>query len=157
MRRVNVAAFPSGFEAGLADALRDAGQVVLSLVAEKDGKVTGSAVFSSMTVEGPAAGLRVAALGPLAVLPAEQGQGIGSALLGEGIERLRATGFDAIALLGSPGYYSRSGFLPASRLNLGPADASIPVSHFQALLLRGEIPNRPLLLRYAPQFFSPQS
>lgn len=66
-------------ESRLVAALRDAGLVTLSLVAEEDGIVAGSAVYSPMTIEGTSQSLTAVGLGPLAVLPEYQGKGIGSA------------------------------------------------------------------------------
>jgi putative acetyltransferase len=60
--------------------------------------------------------LRVAALAPVSVVPKRQNQGIGSALVREGLARCAALGFDACAVLGEPEYYARFGFrLDAAR------------------------------------------
>lgn len=106
-----------------------------------------------MTVEGANAGLRVVGLGPLAVAPDHQKSGVGSALVRRGIEMSRDAGFDVLALLGSTTYYPRFGFSRASDLNFHAADPSIPASHFQALMLRGEPPSEAHWLHYAPSFF----
>jgi predicted N-acetyltransferase YhbS len=141
-------------EARLVNALRDAGLITLSLVAEMDdGSIAGNAVFSAMTFEGDDVGLAGVGLGPLAVRPEYQRQGVGSALVRRGIELCREAGFDLLVLLGSTVYYPRFGFVLAETLNLHPADEGVPPSHFQALMLRGSPPTRPLRLRYAPQFF----
>jgi putative acetyltransferase len=81
---------------------------VLSLVAVAESGLVGHAVFTSCDVAGgPYA---VALLGPLAVAPEWQRRGIGSALVRSGFERLRASGFDRVFVLGDPGYYRRFGF-----------------------------------------------
>jgi predicted N-acetyltransferase YhbS len=49
-------------------------------------------------------------LGPLAVDPAHQGAGLGSALMEASIERARAQGHGAILLVGDAPYYARFGF-----------------------------------------------
>jgi predicted N-acetyltransferase YhbS len=105
-----------------------------------------------MTPEGDRS-LRVVALGPLAVAPSQQRSGGGSALVRRGINLCRDAGFDAMALLGSTEYYPRFGFKPARDINLHCADAGIPASHFQALMLRGEPPPEAHYLHYAPAFF----
>ena len=97
--------------------------------------------------------MHIAGLGPLAVMPAFQRQGVGSALVRAGTHRLRSAGYDAIVLLGHLSYYPRHGFALAASLNLRPGDDGVTPSHFQALLLRGQAPTKPLHLRYAPQFF----
>ncbi|MGE3983882.1 MAG: GNAT family N-acetyltransferase [Dehalococcoidia bacterium] len=153
VRAVVVSAFPTDLEARIVDDLRAGGYVTLSLVAEDEGTIVGSAVFSLMTVEGPDAQLRAVGLGPLAVAPSHQKLGAGSALVRSGIDQLRQAGFDVIALLGSTEYYPRFGFRTARDLNLHAADPSIPASHFQALMLRGDPPAEATWLRYAPSFF----
>lgn len=121
-------------------------------MAEEDGEIVGHALYSPMTaVEG--SGLRILGLGPLAVVPAHQRRGVGSALMHYSIEKLCALGFDLIVLLGSTVYYPRFGFVQAETLNLHPADEGIPADHFQALVLNGQPPAEALHLRFAPQFF----
>ncbi len=61
-------------------------------------------------------GERLALLGPLAVHPAHQRRGIGTALIGEGLKRLAADGVAQVLVLGDPGYYARHGFLPRARI-----------------------------------------
>lgn len=60
--------------------LRQAGALAISLVAEHGGKIIGHAGFSPVTMSGGKTGWF--ALGPLSVLPENQGQGVGSALVG---------------------------------------------------------------------------
>lgn len=78
----------------------------LSLTAEDAGKVIGHVAFTP----GRAEGADVALLGPLAVLPAHQKQGVGSALVAAGHDRLRAAGTAHVVVLGDPRYYGRFGF-----------------------------------------------
>src|SRR5688572_22354562 len=86
---VNATAFPTDMEARLVDALREAGLVTLSLVAEEEGRIVGNAVYSPMTFDGNDGGLKAVGLGPLAVVPEYQKRGVGSALVLDGIERCR--------------------------------------------------------------------
>jgi putative acetyltransferase len=105
IRRLITAAFGQSLEADLVDGLRADGDVVLSLVAEEEGAITGQALFSSMD-----APLRALGLGPVTVLPERQRSGVGSALIRTGIEEARAQGWEAIFVLGEPDYYRRFGF-----------------------------------------------
>lgn len=99
--------YASGTEAQIVNALREAGALSLSLVAERAGQLIGQAVFSPAKI-----GEReVIALGPVAVIPELQGQGVGSALIREGLARIGPG--KPIALLGDPNYYGRFGFKPA--------------------------------------------
>lgn len=96
----------TGTEAGIVEALRAAGGLSLSLVAEEAGMVIGY-LAASPARTGAQAGW--ALIGPLVVLPARHGQGIGSALMAEALRRLR-TSCRGAALVGEPGYYNRFGF-----------------------------------------------
>ena len=101
------AAVSSGTEAKIVERLRSAGALRLSLVAERDGAIVGHIAVSATAI-----GDRGdwALIGPMAVLPAFQSQGIGSALMEEALRRLRAEGTDGAALVGDPAYYGRFGF-----------------------------------------------
>jgi putative acetyltransferase len=57
-------------------------------------------------------------LGPLAVLPSRQRQGVGSRLMEEGLASCRALGHRAVFLLGHPSYYPRFGFRPAREFDV---------------------------------------
>jgi putative acetyltransferase len=102
------AAFGRPDEADLVRQLRDDGDVVLELAAFEDGTILGHILFSALAVA-PAT-IRIASLAPVSVLPARQNQGIGSALIREGLARCGRLGFDACAVLGEPDYYKRFGF-----------------------------------------------
>jgi putative acetyltransferase len=92
----------------IVDALRAADALVISLVAEIDGKVVGHIAFSAATISsGDEAWY---ALGPISVLPEHQRQGIGKALIENGLSRLKALGARGCVLVGDPLYYQRFGF-----------------------------------------------
>lgn len=66
----------------------------------------------------------VLAVGPVAVAPAVQRRGIGSALMHAATAVAVARGVPALVLLGHPEYYPRFGFEPARVVGLEPpADA----------------------------------
>lgn len=110
-------ALKTGEEARLVEGLRASTDYIpeLSLVYEKEGSIAGHILFSKAWVQDNGSLYEVAALGPLAVDPAFQRSGIGSALVAEGLERCRAYGFPLVFLLGHPEYYPRFGFVPARR------------------------------------------
>lgn len=83
---------------------------VLSLVAVEDGALVGHVIFTDCGLSD--ADARLALLGPLGVASARQGQGIGSALVRDGRERLRQAGITHVFVLGDPAYYARFGFAP---------------------------------------------
>jgi putative acetyltransferase len=92
----------------IVDALRDAGALEVSLVAVVDGRTVGHVAFSRASVGESESGWFL--LGPIAVLPGMQGQGIGSALMDSGLAELRTRNASGCVLAGDPGYYSRFGF-----------------------------------------------
>ena len=85
-----------------------------SLVAIVDSQLVGHAVFTSCGVVGSSC--RAALLGPLAVAPAWQRRGIGSAIVRAGLLRLEDAGIAQVLVLGDPAYYGRFGFAPESRV-----------------------------------------
>ncbi|WP_427115352.1 N-acetyltransferase [Pseudarthrobacter scleromae] len=89
-----------------------------SVVAVLDSEVVGHVI----STRGWVGGHGLLGLGPLGVTPRHQRHGIGSALMKETIHRANAAGESGIALLGSPGYYSRFGFVPATSLGVLPPD-----------------------------------
>jgi putative acetyltransferase len=119
IREIHEEAFGRAVEARLADALRASSAFVpeLSLVAERDGRVVGHALFSRATLVGDEP-VELLALGPIAVRPECQRQGIGGALIRAGLERAEAMGFRAVVLVGHPTYYPRFGFTPARAAGL---------------------------------------
>ena len=110
IRQVNEAAFGTGEEADLVDALRADGIVLVSAVAEIDEQIVGHVLFSRMTVETSTGAVSAAALAPMAVTPACQRRGIGSRLSGYGLDRMREIGERIVLVVGHPAYYPRFGF-----------------------------------------------
>jgi putative acetyltransferase len=110
IRVVNRLAFGGELEGGLVDALRAGGYVVTSVVAVEDGVILGHALFSTLPIDSPHGRIAGAALAPVAVRPEWQREGIGSALIEQGIELCRERGCAAIVVLGHPEYYPRFGF-----------------------------------------------
>ena len=118
IRGVIADAFGGSDEVDLVDALRRDGDVLVAAVAERR-DIVGHVLFSRMFVQS-SDGQRVAAvaLAPLAVAPAAQRQGIGSALTRYGLEQLRARGERIVIVVGHPAYYPRFGFSSALTRNL---------------------------------------
>lgn len=110
VRGVNAAAFGGGAEGALVQQLYDDGEVLIGLVAEVEGQVVGHILFSRLPIETEQGSVVAAALAPLAVLPEWQRQGIGTALVREGLTLCRERRVLAVVVLGDPGYYGRFGF-----------------------------------------------
>jgi len=116
------------------EALRAAGALTLSLVAELDGRVIGHIAFSPVTMSDGTGGWF--GLGPVSVLPEYQRQGIGGALIREGLERLKIHGARGCCLVGHPEYYRRFGFLNTE----GLGHEGVPPEVFFVLPFDGHLP-----------------
>ncbi len=92
----------------IVNALRAADALTISLVAEVDGQVVGHIAFSPVTIADGSKNWH--GLGPISVLPEFQKQGIGKALMREGLSMLKALGSKGCVLVGDPEYYHRFGF-----------------------------------------------
>lgn len=130
---VNAAAFPTPAEADLVDELRrDPAAWIdgLSYVAEQDGEIIGHALLTRATV----GGTPVLALAPCAVVPAQQGTGVGTAVISALLDAARRIGDETVVVLGHADYYPRFGFVPASRFGIS-APVTVPDDSFLALPL----------------------
>jgi len=151
IRTVNLTAFETPTEADLVDVLREQAEPIVSLVADDDNAIVGHILFSPVTLTAHP-GLRIMGLAPMAVVPARQRQGIGSALIREGLEHCRRLGFGAVIVLGHAEYYPHFGFAPASRFGLG-CEYDVPDEVFMALeLYQGILQGKSGTIRYHPAF-----
>lgn len=116
------------------EALRAAKALTVSLVAEVDGRVVGHIAFSPVTISDGTRNWY--GLGPISVLPAYQRQGIGKALIMEGLSRLKDLKARGCCLVGHPDYYKKFGFKNISGLVLD----NVPQEVFFALSFNGNTP-----------------
>jgi putative acetyltransferase len=150
---LHAAAFRTDTDAvAIFDRLHDDGDAVdrLSLVALDEGTVVGHALGSDAWVDDH----EVIALGPIGVLPAFQGRGIGSALVHAFLGAADALDSPLVALLGSTAYYARFGFVLGSELGVD-APENVPAAHFQVRPLASYDPAVRGRFRYAPAFTMP--
>ncbi len=151
-RRVTSETFGRLAEATLVDSLRQHGQIAISLVAEIEKEAIGHVVLSPVTLMPMLPGLRMLGLGPVAVLPRCQRNGVGSLLMKQAIEQARAEGWHALVVLGHPAYYARFGFVPANRFELR-CEFDAPEEAFMALELQpGVLKGWGGTVRYQPEF-----
>lgn len=138
-------------EAVLVELLHAANKASPSLVAVDGGGIVGHVAFSPMELQPAREDLRIAALGPVAVSPEYQRRGIGSRLIRTGLDECRRAGVDVVAVLGSPRYYGRFGFVPA--MDRGLRNEYVQDEHFMILELRRDgLDGVTGLLKYAPEF-----
>jgi putative acetyltransferase len=108
VEQIYAAAFPQDDLRPLVRELSSLGPRALALVAVAGSALVGHAVFTTCGLAGQQD--RIALLGPVAVAPERQGQGIGSTLIRTGLDRLRKGGTRQVHVLGDPAYYRRFGF-----------------------------------------------
>jgi putative acetyltransferase len=137
---VTVAAFKSleissHTEQFIIEALRASEALFISLVAKLDGRVVGHIAFSPLTISDGTQNWY--GLGPVSVLPEFQKQGIGKALVEEGLSRLDAMNARGCCLVGHPDYYQKLGFKNVSSL----VCEGVPQEVFFALSFDGPMPH----------------
>src|SRR5687768_10718155 len=110
VRRVNELAFRQPDEANLVDALRTTAHPHISLVAVRNRQVVGHIFFSPVTLETVDSAFSILGLAPMAVLPENQRQGVGSQLVREGLKECQRIGCDVVVVVGHPEFYPRFGF-----------------------------------------------
>jgi putative acetyltransferase len=135
--------YAEGDEAALVTELRRVNALTVSLVAELNSVVIGHIAFSpARAVDGTPGWY---GLGPLAVLPEHQKQGIGSALLHAGLDELAHLNAHGCILVGYPQLYTRFGFYHA------PANApqDEPPEFFMIKVLQGNAPCGPVYFHEA--------
>jgi putative acetyltransferase len=150
IRRVHVAAFGGDGEARLVDLLRERGKAVISLVALEADDVVGHVLFSPVTIDEPGTA-RPLGLAPVGVLPAFQGNGIGSSLIREGLGRCERAGYDVVVLVGAPPYYARFGFQAAKPYGLDN-EYGVNEEFMVHELQNGALLHAKGLVKYAPEF-----
>ena len=128
------AAHTSHTEQFIVNALRKAGMLTVSLVAEVEGTIVGHVAVSPVVISDGTSGWF--GLGPISVVPGHQGRGVGARLMGEALRMLRNRGAAGCVVLGDPRYYSRFGFQSDLRLNL----PGVPPEYFQALSFNSSRP-----------------
>jgi putative acetyltransferase len=135
-------------EQHIVNALRKAGKLAISLVAEEAGSVIGHLAISPVSISDDAS--RWFGLGPISVLPQHQRRGVGSQLVREGLRLLRERGASGCVVLGEPQYYSKFGFQPNPNLVL----PGVSREYFQVISFELSTPSG--IVRYH-QAFNAQS
>jgi putative acetyltransferase len=149
VRDLNTRAFGQNQEGNVVDALRANGAALVSLVATLNDQVVGHIMYSPAIIAGRVKG---AALGPMAVLPEHQRQGIGSKLVETGNQKLKDSGCPFVIVVGHAAYYPRFGFRPASEYRI-KCEWDVPNDVFMLLVLdEAKMKNVSGLAKYRHEF-----
>ncbi len=138
IRRLNDLVFAGSAEGSIVDAVRTSCPSALSLVAVERERIIGHVFFSPVTIEGMT-GNKAMGLGPMCVHPDFQRNGIGTALVTEGIYELETLGCAVVVVLGHPEYYPRLGFVPANRHGLKCQWEGVPDDVFMVRFLEADM------------------
>jgi len=128
IRRVVNDAFGATIEGDLVAAIRASDRFVpdLSLVAVSGDQILGHVISSYVDVETK----RVLQVGPLAVAPSNQRQGVGSALMRETIRIADERGEPLLLIEGNPAYYGRFGFTRADEQGIEAPPEALAAKYF---------------------------
>lgn len=96
----------------------------ISRVAELDGNIVGAVYYTKAWIDDGSVKREVALLGPLAVEPTMEGNGIGGALLEATIGLAKEAGIAGIILAGEPGYYPKFGFELCEKYGITDGDGN---------------------------------
>ncbi|MHC4446525.1 MAG: GNAT family N-acetyltransferase [Planctomycetota bacterium] len=149
---VHTAAFEGPQEAAIVAELRKIADPYISLVALLDDRVIGHVLFTPVTVRGDSGTSQALGLAPMAVLPENQGSGIGSALMQAGLAACADAAQPVIFVLGAPGFYTRFGFRLAAPLGLRFCSPEFDAHFMVVELTPGALAGRTGWVEYLPPF-----
>ncbi len=149
---LNCLAFGRKDEADLVESVRQAGQVALSLVALLDDQLIGHILYSPVSVEHNPEKYKVWGLGPIAVLPEYQCQGVGKELIYTSLDACKSLAVEAVVLLGHKTYYPKFGFEPASKYHLKFKGQDLGDAFMALELSKGVLASLSGAVHYVPAF-----
>lgn len=142
VRRLVEDAFGDARVGELVDRLRASPDWIngLSFVAEQDGQVIGHVLFTRALLDAPRRLVGVLVVSPVSVASSFQGRGVGTALMHYALEAVATRPEPLVFLEGSPGYYHRFGFQPATQHGFRRPSLRIPEDAFQVMKLSSYAP-----------------
>lgn len=112
----------------------------LSFVAELDGRIVGHFLFSRFPISptkegghGDAADTEIVMLAPVSVHADYLRRGIGSAMIKQGIDKVKEMGFKGITVEGNFRFYNNVGFRTSSEYNIFPT-SGIPMDEPRCMM-----------------------
>ena len=152
VRELNQRAFGRSDEGRLVDLVRQRDEPVISLVAVESDHVVGHILFSPVSIESSQQTHRAVGLGPMAVRPDSQRQGISRQLIEKGLQVCREAGYEIVVVLGHPSYYPRFGFTLAREHGIH-WEQEVPGDAFMVMELKpGALQECQGTARYLPEF-----
>lgn len=118
IHRLNEEVFGQPGEAILVDALRENGALSYSIVAVENEAIVGHLALSPVTITDKNLSHDAIGLGPMAVKPDHQNQGIGSKLIRYWLDKFDVEKYNLVVVLGHPNFYSKFGFAPSKVFNI---------------------------------------
>lgn len=156
VRVVHLEAFARPDEAELVARLRARARPYVALVAAAGGQIVGHIVFAPVTLHCYQAPYSIMALAPMAVRPAWQRRGIGSALVRAGLAACRAAACDVVVVVGHPAFYPRFGFVRARPLGLLSEPPFLDDAFMVAELTPGALRGRRGVVLYTADYGEPR-
>ncbi len=152
IHNLNQKAFGGPGEADLVDNLREAEELILSLVALDGDRVVGHIAFSPVTIDSGEGIVDAVGLAPMAVLPEEQRRGIGSMLVEAGLNEIQTMGYGIVVVLGHPEFYPRFGFEGSEKYGIR-WEQEVPPEVFMVKELKvGALKGVKGIVRFRPEF-----
>ena len=149
--QINRLAFKGDTESRLIKNLARDNGILASFVAIDGDEVVGHILFSPLLLLVDGKRIDAVALGPMCVTPDRQRQGIGTQLVGYGIEQMKMAGQAAIIVVGHVNFYPRFGFRHDLAKNL-----SCAFNQYEAFmgleLIEGSLAGNAGTCRYAKAF-----
>jgi putative acetyltransferase len=149
---LNGLAFETAAEARLVNSLRRRVRPLVSLVAERDGRLVGHIMFTPVALDDETVGARTMGLAPMAVHPDAQREGVGSKLVHAGLDACKVLRTELVFVLGHREYYPRFGFHEASTKGFHYRDEKLDPNFFVLELVRGAASGVSGTISYHPLF-----
>ena len=148
-------AFHQTEEADIVDKLRQSCSSRMSLVAVSEDQMVGQILFTPVSIQAKKQVITGMGVGPMAVLPEFQHQGIGCRLVKAGLALVKKRKYPFVIVLGHPTYYPRFGFVPASRCGIRSEYENVPDEAFMILAFnKTTLEGISGVAKYRPEFSS---